>query len=488
MKSFELPHRKTYLHVILAAFMGVSVSQLIHPINGLTEEGVMLLAIVIPTIYLWLTVNTHWVSLLFLALLTATGMMTPNQVWAGSLGHFAIMLVLCFSLISEGLNENGVIEKIATWFMTRKFVNGRPYAFIAMFLASNLVIGIFMQNLALAVMYVALTEKICQRIGVKRGESLYRALMLGTFWGSGVLSIASPIAKTLPNILIGLVDTQFDRQITYAQWLLIGVPFSVVMFGVIMLVIRGLNPDVSALKNLDIDHMKKNSQPLNKRGLIMLIAMGFLIAVILLPELFLIFNLFTEISTYFVNLGVIVPAIFTVAILSVIHVKDKENNEPVMNFTNCSKRVPINLLLFVSAVVIMGTPLASETTGIIVWMTHLLTPLTTLLSPFWLFTALIIIAVGLTNFLSNTVVITVFFSLGAAVFSDGTMNPLVFSVLMAFAASMACLTPSSTITAPLYYGPKHLSVGEVIKVNLAFLFLASVVLIAFIPIVSWVIG
>ncbi|MCL2559027.1 MAG: SLC13 family permease [Turicibacter sp.] len=488
-KSKLSPHFKEYGHLLIAAGIGFTILLGLAPANGLTREGVMLLAIVAPTIYMWLFVNTHWVSLLFLALLVMTGIMSPNQVWAGSLGHFSIMLVLTFSIISECLNENGVIEKIANWFITRKFVQGRPYAFIGMYVASNLIIGIFMQNLALAVIFVALTRQICERLGVKKGDSLYTCLMLGTFWGNVVLSISSPIAKSLPNILIGLVYANFGIQITYAQWLMVGMPFKAGMFVIIMLCIRIANPNTEALKNLDVLNSQQAELPLSTAGRVSLCAMIGLILFILLPEIFLILHLFTGVSTYLVQLGVIVPAIVTIVALCIIQVKDKEKEQwvPVMAFAQVAKKIPINLLLFVSVVVIMGVPLSADETGIIPWMQHLLSPLTDGLTPFLLLSALLIIAVIITNFISTTVVITVFVSLGVAIFSDHAISPVVYSVLVSFAAGITALTPAATITAPIFYGPNHIKVREVAKINLLFITLASIVLFAMIPLVMAVI-
>ncbi|MCL1990032.1 MAG: SLC13 family permease [Defluviitaleaceae bacterium] len=482
------PYVKTYTHLAIAILIGLAILFGLNPTNGLTREGVTLLAIVAPTIYMWLFINTHWVSLLFLALLAMTGSMTPNQVWSSSLGHFSIMLVLTFSILSESLNETGAIQKIANWFITRKFVQGRPYAFMAMFFASNLVIGMFMQNLALAVMFVALTAQICENLGIKKGDSLYNCFMLGTFWGNGVLSIASPIAKTLPNILIGLVYHNFGIEITYAQWFMVGVPFSIVMFAIIMLCIRIINPKTDTLKKFDVNDIKQHDQPLGRRGIFTLVGMLVLILIILLPELFVLLNIFVGISTYFIRIGPIAPAIIVIITLCLIHVKENNQFVPVMDFSRSAKHVPINLLLFVAAVVIMGVPMSAESSGIIVWMQHLLTPLTHVLSPFVLFSVLIVIAVVLTNFISNTVVLTLFVSLGSALLIHHPIGPVVFSFVVAYAASMTCLTPSATITAPLYYGPEHLKVKEVIRINVLFLLLTTVLLLAMTPLVMVVIG
>lgn len=479
--SHQLTQNK---HVAIAFALGVLILFGLAPEHGLTQQGVVLLAIVAPTMYMWLFVNTHWVSLLFLALLSLSGIMTPNQVWAGSLGHFSIMLVLVFSLISQCLSDTGVIEKLAHWFISRPWVQGRPYGFLAMYMLANLFLGIFMQNLALAVMFVGLTAKICEQLEITPSHSLYKCLMLGTFWGNGVLSIASPIAKTLPNILIGLVYAHLGVQISYAQWLMIGLPFMAVSFGVIMLCIWFAKPDTTPLKNHRIE---ADTTPLGLRGKVAVGVTVALLAVILIPELFLALGVMVGLSQFLVSQGVIVPGIVALVALSLLSVKEGDTWQPVMDFAQVSTKVPINLLLFVSAVVIMGVPLSSEATGVLSWLQHLLLPLTESLSPWTLFATLVVLAIALTNLLSNTVVLTVFMSLGLAVFAQSAINPAVFGVVMAFGSSMATLTPSATITAPLYYGPGHLDVRRVVGLNLLFLVLITGVLLAFIPWVQWVI-
>ena len=48
-----------------------------------------------------------------------------------------------------------------------------PYAFIGMFFFSNLFIGMLMQNPALAIIYLDLTVRVCGKLGIKKGHSLY---------------------------------------------------------------------------------------------------------------------------------------------------------------------------------------------------------------------------------------------------------------------------------------------------------------------------
>jgi sodium-dependent dicarboxylate transporter 2/3/5 len=397
--------KQGYIHYLIALIIGTVIAFAMQPANGLTREGVMVFSILVPTLYLWLTTNTHWTSLLFLGMLVMTQAMSPADVWRGSIGHFAVITLIVFMLLNQCLKENGVIDKIASWFITRKFVYGRPYAFLAMFFASNLVVGMFMENLSLAIIYIGIATVLCEKIGVKKGDSLYTCIMLGTLWGNCILSIASPIAKALPNILIGVASTQLGITITYAQWFMVGVPFAVVMFAVLMLCVRIFKPDVAPLKNFNLDEFKRNDPPLDTRGKIASIVMVVVVMAIILPEIFVATGVFDVVGKYLTNIGVVAPAILAVALLCLIHVDGKA----VMDFQQAAKGVPVPVLIFTGTVCVMSVPISSGATGITAWLGNSLQPLFAGMSPFAVVVALIAGAIIMTNFMSNVVSMILFF-------------------------------------------------------------------------------
>lgn len=214
---------KTYLHVAVALVLGLLIGFGVQPENGLTVLGVRVLAVTIPTLYLWLTVNTSWCALLFLALLILTGAMTPTEVWAGSMGHFAVITMIVFSVLNYALKETGVIDRAAAWFVSRRIAKGRPLVFLGLFFLSNLIIGMFVDNLSLAIIYVGLAIALADKIGVKRGDPFYACLFIGILWCNVIISIASPIAHAPVLILIGMIETQLGITISYARWLCVWV-------------------------------------------------------------------------------------------------------------------------------------------------------------------------------------------------------------------------------------------------------------------------
>ena len=472
------------LHCLIIAIIGFSLAFGLQPNNGLTPDGVLTIAVVVTVLLLWITVNTTWSCLLLFALLIITEVMTPSAVWTGSMGHFAPILVLVFFILAQCLNDTGAIDRVAAWFITRPFVKGRPYVFMTMFFFSNLFIGLFMQNLALTLIYINLTVKVCNRIGVPKGHSLYTCLILGILWVDSVVSIASPIAKTLPNIMIGSLYTQLGITVTYAQWLMVGIPFSMVTLIFIVFACRfAVNPDTSALKNLDIDEFAKNAPPLTPQGKVALITMAVLMMFILLPDVFLTLGLFVPIATYFVYLSATVPAIIAVVFLCLFRIK----GEPVMEFAQAAKGVPINMVIFIAAVVLLGVPISYEGNGIIVWIGNNLQPLVAGLSYMQIIIVLITGALIVTNFISSAVTLVLFFNVGVALLAGTGANMGAFGVTVAFAAAMSCLTPAASLTMPLFFEPGHITMKNSYRANLISIALAFVNLVAFVPIIAWIV-
>jgi sodium-dependent dicarboxylate transporter 2/3/5 len=429
---------------------------------------------------LWIALGpASWASIAFLAVFIMTGIRTPAQVWAGSLGHPAFMLVLVFMLFDNCLRETGAIKSMSDWFITRKFTRGRPYLFLFMFFASNLVIGLFMQNVALAIMYVALTHKLCTSLGVKKGDSLYTIMMLGTVWGNAVNHIASPIAKSIPNIIIGFADTNLGVTITYTQWLMAGIPFAALMLVVIMIGTRLYNPDVSALQNFDFDSFKPT--PLSRPGKIALLAMAMLFAIIVVPETMYIFGLGNAVTNFMMDVSVTAWAAVLVVVLCLIRVKDA----PVMNFANATKELPVALLLFIAVVIFVGAPIGAESAGIIAWVGNIFAPVAEHLPTIGVVALLCLIAIILTNFLASTVVATVIFVMGTALLATPQISPMSMAFVMtgSFAACMGVLIPASTASTALYYG-EHIKARDCLKINTVYLAMTLLAIIAMTPLVQ----
>lgn len=468
--------KKEYIHYLIALIIGIVIWFALPASNGLTDIGVHVIAILIPVLYLWLTTNTHWTCFLALALLVMTQAMTANEVWAGSMGHFVVITVLAYMLLNICLKETGVINKIAIWFVTRKFVQGRPYAFMAMFFASNVIIGMFMDNLSLAVIYIGITSVLCEEIGVKKGDSFYTCMFTGVMWGNIILSIASPIAHALPNIIMGSAEAQLGITITYGQWLAVGVPFAALCYLAIMLVVLIWRPDTTAFKNFDVEAVKKKYPPLDARGKFSAFIFILVIFFVLAPSILKDVNPF---FAYLNNIGVVIPALLAIVVLALVRMDGK----PILNVPAAMKEVAWPPIIFAGTVSVFATPLSADNTGISQWLGNIFSFVNGL-PPFAVVVILMVFAIIMTNFLSNTVTMVLFFNIGVIVLANGNTNMGVFTIIIALAASMASLTPSAAVPSPLFFGPGHVTMKNTLKWNLIWIPLTFVILVVLFPIYS----
>ncbi len=468
--------KKEYIHYLIALIIGIVIWFALPASNGLTDIGVHVIAILIPVLYLWLTTNTHWTCFLALALLVMTQAMTANEVWAGSMGHFVVITVLAYMLLNICLKQTGVINKIAIWFVTRKFVQGRPYAFMAMFFASNVIIGMFMDNLSLAVIYIGITGVLCEEIGVKKGDPFYTCMFTGVMWGNVILSIASPIAHALPNIIMGSAEAQLGITITYGQWLAVGVPFAALCYLAIMLVVLIWRPDTTAFKNFDVEAVKKKYPPLDARGKFSAFIFVLVVIFVLAPSILKDVNPF---FAYLNNIGVVIPALLAIVVLALVRMDGK----PILNVPAAMKEVAWPPIIFAGTVSVFATPLSAENTGISPWLGNIFSFVNGL-PPFAVVVILMVFAIIMTNFLSNTVTMVLFFNIGVIVLANGNTNMGVFTIIIALAASMASLTPSAAVPSPLFFGPGHVTMKNTLKWNLIWTPLTFVILVVLFPIYS----
>lgn len=282
--------KKTYLHILTAVILGALLMFLLPVGNGLTADGVHMLGILIPVIYLWITVGTDWVSLAAIIALVMTGVMNNGKnyyadVYAGSMGNFIIITVISCMALSAVLTQTGVIEKIATWFITRKFVQGRPYAFLFMFLLSNLIVGTFMEATAVAIMYIDLAKNILEKLGYKKGDKFYTVVMAGLYWNNSIVSAGSPISHVLPLLLIAAAGPVLGVTISFGQWLMIGIPFEIMAFAIEMFVFRFIwKPDTTLFENYDLEATRRNARPLSTQGKISVVIFLIVVFFWLFPQ------------------------------------------------------------------------------------------------------------------------------------------------------------------------------------------------------------
>ena len=444
---------------------------------GLTSVGVNGLAVIIPTMILWLSVGTGWTSLLAIAALIALQVLTPGQAWASSLGSPLIATILIFSLLARQLKVSGVIDWVAAWFITRPFLKGRPRMFLATLVFSQLFLGFAVQGLSLGIIYLDLVTRLAEKLGVKKGSSLYTVLVQGVLWGNGVVNTISPLVATWPLTMIGMLAAA-GYTVTPAMWLAASIPFAFLGFLVIVICTVAARPDVTALKQLDFDEFKANQPPLTRAGKLSIAVVTGAFVFIMLPGLFDVMGIFEGFASYVSSMGITVPGIAAIALLGLI----RDKGQSILKYEDLMKTNPTSSLVFLASIFAISVPLSSEAAGINVWLNSLLSPIFGGLSPFWIIAAAVIGSTVLTNFMSNSVTMILFFTIGSSLLYgvDSTSIPTL-GVLMVLSSSMAVLIQPASVLPALAFSEKHVTVAKTWKTNLLYMFGTMLVMIAMIP-------
>ena len=250
--------------------------------------------------------------------------------------------------------------------------------------------------------------------------------------------------------------------ITYTQWMTLGMPFAFLMYLLLLLVICVIwKPEASKYHNYDLDGARAKKVPLTREGIISLIVFAGVVLAWIVPEIFpalLPAAAKTALSAW----GNTVPAIVGVCLLCVIRVDDK----PIASFAALAKAAPMTLLIFIGAVVVFGSAVSSADTGISAALSNLLAPLTGTLSIGVIVGLGVLFCLILTNFVSNVVSMLLFFGLVLPVAAAASVSTAAIAIIICLVANFASLVPSAAVTAPLFFGPGHITVRNTLKWNL----------------------
>ncbi|MCU6761582.1 transporter%2C divalent anion:Na+ symporter (DASS) family [uncultured Roseburia sp.] len=460
-------YRKKYLHIIIAIVIGIILLNAIPAVNGLTGTGVRVIAVFVPVLYLWLTVGTDWPSWLALALIFMTGVLSPDAVYSGTFGTSLIITVIGMLAFSKVLVDTGVIDTAVKWAITREFVRGRPYVFMAIIFLICAVLSFFMDVGAVTLVFISVITVICNEIGYKKGDPFFTAMMLGLFWITNAFNGGSPLGHALPLIMINsAAGAGYD--ISIAKWMSIGVPAAILITLIAIVFICLIwKPEASKFNTYDLDAHKSEVKPLTIQGKITIIMLLLVVLYWVLPTIFpsmLPENIKAVYSAY----GTAFPLIIAMVLLCIIHIKGR----PITTFREMTSTSTVTVLLFIGAVTVLGNAVSSPETGISACLTNILSPITSSMSIYAIVIIALLGCVILTNFISNTVCMLLFFSISVPLISAAGGNVIPLIILLCVMACFASLVPSAAITAPFYFGNENITVKNSLKWNLIMIALA----------------
>lgn len=148
-----------------------------------------------------------------------------------------IFLFMGSFMLAQAMSVHGLDRRIAFQALSLPWVGRSPERVVVMFGAVSTVLSMWLSNTATAAMLFPIALSIVGQAGGASG-GFALALMLITAFGASVGGMATPVG-TPPNLIgLALLERSTGIRISFAGWMLIGVPLAATVFAFMALYFR----------------------------------------------------------------------------------------------------------------------------------------------------------------------------------------------------------------------------------------------------------
>ena len=335
-----------------------------------------------------------------------------------------------------------------------------------MFLLGCTLMGAVMSLTVTMIVFMAIAEPMLEGLGYKKGDRFSAMVMMGIAWAATASSAMTPIGHALNVLIINWVEADFGITITFAQFMILGIPLGLLVFGLILLVFRFVvRPDVKEFGDMTARYIKEESAKFGPMRADEKWAIGIFLSVVfvwIFPSIFS--RIAPEMSLYIKNMGYAVPAVVGAVMMCILRIKGR----PILYFHGwMANGVEWTTISLCAAIMALSAAIGSENTGIQLFLTDIFQPIIDNAPFIVVLLVTLLWTVLQTNVMSNTVSGSLVYRIMApALGTAGLINPAAFAFVVAAVANYAFVLPSATTSTALAVGSGWVRVGFMAKYGL----------------------
>ncbi|MEM9689855.1 MAG: DASS family sodium-coupled anion symporter [Pseudomonadota bacterium] len=420
-------------------------------------------------------------ALLPVVMFPVLGIASVKQA-SGGYFNATVMLFLGGFILAFAIQRWGLHRRIALTVLAYAGKNGR--SLIGSFMLVAALLSMWMMNtsttmmlLPIAVSIITVIHQSVKDLSDKARDDFQCALLLGVAYGATIGGM-STLVGTAPNALFaGFMRDNFEVQVDFASWMMVGVPLSVTLLPLCWLLLTRVAFSVdfrmpqAAISELH--QMREELGPMTvpeKRVAVVfsLVAVSWMTRPLLLQV---------------PGLGMLEDAMIAIGgaiILFLLPSGDK--SDPVLLRWRYAEQLPWGVLILFGG----GLTLASavNSSGLALWLGNNLQALTELPLPI-LIAATATMIIFLTELTSNLTTTTTFLPVVAAVAVSAGIDPILLTAAITMAASCAFMLPVATPPNAIVFGSGLLTIPKMAKagflLNLVGIVVVSTVAITLAP-------
>jgi sodium-dependent dicarboxylate transporter 2/3/5 len=427
-----------YRYLLMGGLAAVAIQMgLSAPPVGLSIEGWRVIILFVVCIVLWIfqLIPLAITGLLAIAAQPLLGIASYQQAYS-SFGHPTVFFLLGVFILAAAFMKTGLSTRLAI--MMLRGAGRNPRRMILQILATCALMSFIMSEHAVAAMMFPIILEFARALEfVPYGGSYGRLLFLSMAWGCVIGGIGTLLGGARAPLAIGFLEEFTGSSISFMEWIWMMIPVVIIMFFVAYFVlVRMFSIDVDSVEVINTELLKKR-ESLGRikasQQLIVWVFVGAVLGWILLGH----------------QVGMATVAILAVMALFVFN---------VVRWTDLEAYVNWGVILLYGGAIGLGAAL--HRTGAGAWMVqeYILPNIT---NPFALVLAFVLLAVFMTEAISNSAVVAVLVPIALSLASSYGIDPKGMILLIAGGSGLAYLLPMSTPAVAIAYSSGYYRLRDI---------------------------
>ena len=443
------------------------------PITIINPEADKIIAIALWMISWWITeaISISATALIPLTIFPLLGIMDMKTV-AASYGSPIVFLFFGGFVMALALEKVNLHRRIALNIV--KITGTSPNRVILGFMIATAFLSMWISNTATTVVMLPIALSVIDLLindkdGFTAGDKNFAlSIMLGIAYAANVGGIATIIGTPPNTVALGFLENEYNIQISFLQWMMVGFPFSCVMIGLVYFVlVKWVYPN--GLKGFDSstnvieDELQKLGKVSKQEARVMIV---FGITIFLW-----IFRTYVNDFIPFINLSD--AGISMLAALSLFSVPFKlSEGEFTLDWKDTVK-LPWGILILFGGGLALASGLSNA--GVIDYIGKIVGE--SQMSVFLIVSLLIVIMLFMTELMSNVALIAIFAPVVAGIAIGLDVEIIHVLAPVAMAASCAFMLPMATPPNAIVFASGHIKVHEMVRAGVILNVLSILLLI-----------
>lgn len=239
----------------------------------ISEAGQASFAVVALCLILWVSeaIPIAVTSLAIFLLMPALGVASISETIQSGLGHPLILFFLSLFLISAAFEKVGLGRRVSNSILARS--RGSSGRLLLWMLSVGALLSMSVNALAAVTVLFGTAQQICRDTGHSMRKSNFsRRLFLAASYGPLIGSIGTPLGTGSNILTIAYLETLAARQVSFLEWMALGVPLVLLLLPLAWLILMRAFPDDERAPQAP--SLEANREPLRRNEVIFLVIFG----------------------------------------------------------------------------------------------------------------------------------------------------------------------------------------------------------------------